>query len=104
MIAIPKEKIDKAYELIEYMLSKRKTTLHNMQKLTGFLNFLGKAIIPGRAFTRRLYSQTSGVLKKHHHIAITTEIKMDLQMWQEFLKHPSVYCRKFMGINDNINY
>ena len=57
MICIPIEKIEKAKGLLNNVLAKKskKITLENLQQLTGFLNFLCKAVSPGRAFTRRLY-------------------------------------------------
>ena len=82
-VAIPIEKIQKAKELIgEVLLKKsRKITLKQLQKICGFLNFLGKCVIPGRVFTRRLYVYTSNTkLLPHHHIRITGEMKADLEM------------------------
>ena len=35
-------------------------------------------------------------LKPHHHIKITKEMRLDLEMWLTFLEHPSVYARPFM--------
>ena len=69
-VSIPKEKIERAQQLIAKILTKRKVTLKDLQKLCGFLNFLCKCIVPGRAFTRRLYAYTSGELKLHHHMPI----------------------------------
>ena len=61
-VSIPVEKISKALSLIQEILAKKskKVTLAQLQKICGFLNFLGKCVIPGRAFTRRLYAYTSG--------------------------------------------
>ena len=103
-ISIPVEKIQRANELIDKALKSKskKVTLHQLQQLCGFLNFLGKCIVPGRTFTRRLYAYTSGDLKPHHHIRITGEMKLDLELWQTFLKHPTVYCRPFMDLSENI--
>ena len=95
MVSVPIEKIHHALALIKKMKSKRKTTLYDMQALTGFLNFLCKAIVPGRTFMRRLYSYMAGILKPHHHISITREIKSDLTMWEIFLKTPKAYARPF---------
>ena len=106
MICIPVEKILKAKELISMTLNKPKKniTLQNLQKLTGFLNFLDKAVVPGRTFTRRLYALEEGNthLKKHHHIPLTSEVRSDLEMWQKFLDHPNVYARKFIDLSDEI--
>ena len=105
MICIPVEKIEKARNLITKVLNKKskKITLEDLQKLTGFLNFLGRAVVPGRAFTRRLYcieeSAIRKSLKKHHHIPIKKEMRMDLEMWLEFLNHPNIYARKFIDMD-----
>ena len=103
-ISIPKEKIEKALQLIDRVLlnKSRKITLHQLQQICGYLNFLCKAVVPGRAFTRRLISHTSGVLKPHHHIKITEEMKLDLDMWKIFLRHPSAYCRPFLDFSDKV--
>ena len=105
LVCIPTDKVDRAFRLIETTLTKksRKITLHELQQLTGFLNFLCKAVVPGRVFTRRLYHVEERALdknlKKHHHIKITAEMKMDLEMWQIFLNHPSIYVRKFIDMD-----
>ena len=67
-----------------------------MQQLCGFLNFLCRCIVPGCAFTRRLYSKFSSSMKPHHHISINREMKEDLNVWKNFLQHPSVYCHPFI--------
>ena len=101
MVFVPIEKIDKAKSMINAILNnkKHKATLLQMQQICGFLNFLGKCVIPGRAFTRRLYTLTTtleGKLKPHHHLTVNTEFRWDLCMWKQFLDNPTVYCRPFM--------
>ena len=78
-----------------------KATLLEVQKLCGTLNFFCRCIIPGRAFTRRLYSLTKGTshLKPHHHVSIKSEHKKDIQTWEQFLLHPSAFCRDFTYFN-----
>ena len=101
-VCVPIEKVHKAVKLIEIVLDKKskKVTLNQLQKICGFLNFLGRCIIPGRAFTRRLYVYTSNTnLKPHHHIRITGEMRADLTMWSVFLQHPSVFCRPFLDFS-----
>ena len=54
-------------------------------------------MIPGCAFTRRLYAYTANDnLKPHHHIRVNAEMRDDLTMWLTFLQHPSVFCRPFL--------
>ena len=100
IVAVQQEKILKAKQLIRQALSKKshKITVHQLQKITGFLNFLGRAVIPGRAFTRRLYLSNPN-LKQHHHVKISAEMKLDLEMWLTFLNHPSVFSRSFMDFS-----
>ena len=96
LILIPVEKLDRAINQIDTLLSKKKVTVHHIQKLCGFLNFLGRCIIPGRTFTRRLCAYIAGYLKPHHHVKVNQEMKMDLQIWRAFLSHPSVFARPFV--------
>ena len=102
-VSIPIQKIERAFELINAVLNKKskKITVNQLQKICGFLNFLGRAIVPGRAFTRRLYTHlsipgSSRVLKPHHHIRVKQELRLDLETWASFLKHPTIFCRSFM--------
>ena len=102
MISVPAEKIFRAKELINSVLEKKskKMTLNQLQKVCGFLNFLGRCIIPGRAFTRRLYPKGKhNLLKPHHHLRITQEMKLDLSMWLQFLSNQAAFCRPFMDFN-----
>ena len=101
-VCIPVEKIKKAKLLIESILDKesKKVTLNQLQKVCGFLNFLGRCVIPGRAFTRRLYIYTANdKLKPHHHIRVNAEMRDDLRMWLTFLSHPTVFSRPFLDFS-----
>ena len=99
IIGIPRHKIVRGINMITYLLDKRsrKATVHEMQELCGFLNFLGKAIVPGRAFTRRLYAFAKGKtnLKPFHHVKITPEMRSDMNTWLQFLHNPAAYYRPF---------
>ena len=52
ILAIPLEKKQLALQLLEIVSNQRKTTVKELQHLCGYLNFLCKAIFPGRAFVR----------------------------------------------------
>ena len=100
LICIPLDKIHKAVELIGQILNSKKIQVFQLQKLCGFLNFLGKCIIPGRAFTRRLYAPTAGkVMKPHYHLRVNMEMKMDLTIWQAVLNNQNIFCRPFMDFS-----
>ena len=97
MVFVPVEKIARAKELIALVYHKKKVTVHMLQQLCGFLNFLCRAVVPGRAFTRRLYMHYSHKsLKSHHHVRVTKDMKEDLKIWNVFLDHPNAYCRPFV--------
>ena len=101
IICIPMDKLIKAINWVDYFLNKKnkKATILEFQKLTGVLNFLCKCIVPGRAFVRRLYVNTSEKgkkLKPHHHVKITEENRMDLVVWRQFLIAPDSYYRPFI--------
>ena len=74
--------------MINYILNKKnkKITLRNLQQMCGYLNFLGKCIVPGRAFTRRMYAHGKNLTKKDHHLYVGRELRLDLQMWLIFLE------------------
>ena len=95
IICIPNDKLIKARNWIQYFLNKKKATVLEFQKLCGTLNFLCRCIIPGRAFLRRLYLDTTK-LKPHHHVKITQENKLDLMVWRWFLDEPDCFYRPFM--------
>ena len=72
------------------MMDKKKSTVRDMQHLTGFLNFINKAVVPGRAFTRCMYSKFNSAVKEnnlnqYHHIRLDDEFKQDCAMWLYFL-------------------
>ena len=103
LVCVPLDKIKRAQDLIRFFLNKKnkKATVVQFQKICGFLNFLCRAIVPGRVFVRRLYAATSGLTKKgklkpHHHVRISKENRMDLLIWHKFLQHPLVFARPFM--------
>ena len=74
-LSIPIEKKNKALELLNIAIQKKMMTIKFVQKITGTLNFLNRVIVPGRAFTRGMYTKLKMVNKKtgqklqlHHHV------------------------------------
>ena len=114
MVFVPVEKVEKATQMINEILNnkKHKATLLQIQRICGFLNFLGKSVVPGHAFTRRLYRLTSdleGKLKPHHHLTVSAETRSDLIMWKKFLENPLVYSRPFFhfdrfNLSERLNF
>ena len=94
LICIPADKLDRALDKIEYFLNNRnkKVTVHQVQSLAGFLNFLCRYIVPGRTFVR-LYSiiLTEDRLLPHHHVRVTEEVRLDLEIWKNFPTTPVAF-------------
>ena len=105
-LALPEEKRTKALNQLQKVVSKRKATIKEIQSLTGLLNFLTRAIVPGRVFTRRMYSKlkitdsNGNKLKQHHHVYLDSEFKSDCHVWIQFLTHnkEQVLCRPFIDL------
>ena len=86
ILAIPEEKRLKALNQLCALVDRKKATVKELESLAGLLNFLHKAIVPGRAFTCRMYSKFSGKnLKQYHHTRLDGEFKADCKMWISFL-------------------
>ena len=107
-LCISEEKRCKARTQLLNIVSKRTITAKELQSLTGLLNFLTRAIVPGRAFTRRLftkipeyiYKMQQRKLKFYHHVTVDREFKFDCQMWLTFLEcvseNKQLLCRPFI--------
>ena len=108
-IAVPAQKKFKAINQLKLIISKKKATILSIQRLTATLNFLNKAIVPGRAFTRRMYNKLTFVdkegrkLKQHYHVALDREFIQDCKVWLTFLEMKdhisSKLCRPFLDLH-----
>ena len=107
-LSLPLEKQEKALRLLNDISGKRKATIHELQVLTGYLNFLTKAIFAGRTFTRRMYAKCVSwehnkgkLLKPHHHVSLDNEFKFDCQIWQVFLHNyrNQAVCRPMIDLD-----
>ena len=107
IIAIPEEKRIKALNILNRMINKPKATVKDIQCLTGVLNFLTRAIVPGRAFTWQMYAKLTTKnragkpLKHYHHVRLDREFREDCLVWKLFLSNSnlSVLCRPFIDLN-----
>lgn len=85
---VPRDKVQKALDLIECLMVKTHVQLYQVQKLTGLLNFMCKCVRPGRAFMRRLWDLTcidSHTNDKSVLVPITNAAKQDMKAWKMFL-------------------
>ena len=107
-LSIPIEKKTKALNLLNYTIDNRRVTIKFVQRLTGILNFLNKAIVPGRAFTRGMYQKLAlkmkeGIpLKQYHHVYLNKDFILDCMMWKQFLlQDDRTLCRPFVDLASN---
>lgn len=101
-VSIPVEKRDKAMTQIENLLRTKKTTVRHIQQVTGLLNFICRAVVPGRAFTRRLYAKVGPKMRPYHHVRVDREMRNDLLIWKDFLKDDNALCRPFVDFTDDL--
>ena len=91
------------------MIDKKNVTILNIQRLSGILNFLHRAIVPGRTFTRRMYEKLTWCdnegrkLKQFHHVRLDKEFIEDCKVWLDFLKESESrhnnLCRPFIDLD-----
>ena len=106
-LSIPENKRQKALELIRLAIIKKKVTIKFIQRLTGTLNFVNRAIVPGRAFTKGMYDKlkikdrNGNSLRQHHHVNLGNEFLQDCKVWEIFLENASAVelCCPFVDIN-----
>ncbi|XP_072037394.1 uncharacterized protein [Amphiura filiformis] len=87
VVRVPEEKLRKLQEQLEKAVRSESMTLQRIQSLLGLLNFVCRAVAPGRAFMRRLIDLTKGVKGKSTRVTIGKGAREDLKMWLEFLRH-----------------
>ena len=109
VLAIPQEKKVKAISMIQLIVSKKKVRIKEIQKLAGLLNFLQRAIVPGRTFTRNMYDKLpikdrhGKLLKQYHHITVDKGFRDDCKVWLDFMSSEdhSLHniCRPFVDLD-----
>lgn len=86
MVRVPVQKRVELVSLLQKFIARRSITLKQLQSLLGKLNFVTKAIAPGRAFVRRMHNATIGIINPHHFIRLNQEMKDDMQLWLKYLQ------------------
>eukprot|EP00111_Clytia_hemisphaerica_P011798 TCONS_00034672-protein len=84
-IRLPTSKLVELKGMVSAWRSKRKCTKRELWSLIGSLSFACKVIRPGRIFLRRFIDLSSSVVRLNHHIDLTSDVRLDLEMWSEFL-------------------
>ena len=92
-LAVLDDKRMKAINLLKWEIQKKNVTILTIQRLTGILSFLNKAIVPGRVFTRCMYNKLTWMdnkgmrLKQYHHVKLDKEFIDDCRVWLGFMNN-----------------
>jgi len=84
-IRLPTNKVQKAFTLVQSLITRKRIKLRMLQSIIGSLNFICRVIPAGRAFLQRLITLTRGVRKRFYSVRISRGAKLDAAMWQRFL-------------------
>lgn len=90
VIQLPVKKLEKARGLVKNALARKSLTLLELQKLTGYLNFVSTVTPPGRTFLRRLYNMELyfPIGGRHQKRRVSSEAQNDLAWWNAVLEQP----------------
>ena len=90
VIQLPDKKRQKAQKIISEAHHSRSVSLFDIQKITGYLNFVSTIVPPGRTFLRRIYNMElyfPPQAATYHKRRISGEAHKDLAWWSEVLQH-----------------
>lgn len=90
--SLPEEKIVCQLDLLNKILTCKKSNLRELQSLLGMLVFTSKVIPMGYVFTKRLYKATCGLKSPRAHIRITKPSREDMKIWVLFLNGFNSQC------------
>ena len=76
----------KCNRFIDRLLLRRKVIVRDIQFVCGLLQWACKAVVPSRAFLRRLYDAL-GIASPYNWQRVTVEMLEDLIVWNTFLAY-----------------
>ena len=85
--SLPDDKVTKFIGLIDLLLQSKTVRKRVVESLCGMLNFACCIVLPGRAFSRRLYDIVIGIPQPYYHVKMTKSVKQDLWVWKIFLSN-----------------
>jgi hypothetical protein len=85
LIRCPIDKVEAAAKKLRRFIGLKRICLRELQSLIGFLQFICRAVRPGRAFLHRMTALTRGLAKPHHMVRISAGARLDASMWLDFI-------------------
>jgi hypothetical protein len=92
LVKVPQPKVEALVNQLQKAAKAEFLTLREIQSLIGSLNFVCRAISPGRAFIRRLIGLTIGVTNSRAKVKVGVGAKGDMSMWLTFLRNFNGAC------------
>ena len=83
---LPLVKVQRIQGILQEFSVKKSCTKRELLSLLGHLNFASRVVRPGRTFVSYLIKLSTTVTELHHHVRITAEVRLDLDMWKKFLE------------------
>ena len=82
---LPKEKVVRICEILHTFKHKKSCSKRELLSLLGHLNFASRVIRPGRSFVAYLINLSTTVKELHHHVKLSQDVRLELDMWLKFL-------------------
>lgn len=86
LVRVPQDKVVALCGMLQKAKAADSLTVKEIKSLLGSLNFVCRAVRPGRAFMRRLIDLTSGQCNNQSYVRIGVGAKKDIDMWLQFLE------------------
>ena len=85
-LRLPSKKLAEFAELVDHMVTKKRVSLKQLQKLAGKLNWASGVVRGGRTYLRRILDLMKPLRHAKHKICVTVDMREDLRWWQAFLR------------------
>ena len=95
--SVPDDKILWLEQQLNFLISKRKASKGDLQRVAGLMNFMAKVVKGGRTFLRRVLDAVNRLKRPFNKARITSDLRKDFGWWLTF-------CRAFNGQAIPIHY
>lgn len=85
-LTLPRDKLDDLQDLIGRFQNKQRTTIKQLQRLAGKLNWACRVVYGGRTFLRRILDTINTNHESTKVITVDENFKQDIHWWANFLK------------------
>lgn len=85
-LRLSEDKLLKIREELEEFSQRRRATKHQLQSLTGKLNWAAAVVYGGRVFLRRVIDLTNTLQHKTDRVRLSSEMRQDIAWWLQFMQ------------------